>query len=119
MQQIAVAADSLGFGENRQLKVEWSSDIDDDYLMSAWKDAMRRAWDDPPTSKQRRAELTAAALVLAEQRESRTIIQQLRTYSLDMDPEQAYRVLEVPKDVEEGMLLMVYQLRVCQKFGVF
>jgi ubiquitin carboxyl-terminal hydrolase 25/28 len=94
------------------LKVEWSDEIEEEFLIGAWRDAMRRAWDEPSTSRQRRTDLTTSAKVLAEQRGSKKVIQELRSSNPDMDPEQAFRVLEVPNDVDEGMLLMVYQLRV-------
>jgi ubiquitin carboxyl-terminal hydrolase 25/28 len=110
--QIETSAELLGFGKDHDLKLEWGDEIDDEFLISAWKDSMRRAWDDPTNSKQRRNDLTVAATVLGEQRGSRKVIEELRAFKPNMDPDQAYRVLEVPKDVDEGMLLMVYQLRV-------
>lgn len=114
--QIETAAELLGFGKDRVLRLEWN-EIDDDFLISAWKDSMRRAWDNPSSSRQRRFDLTRSARILAEQRGSRKVMEILRSSNPEMDPEQAFRLLEVPKDVEEGMLLMVYQMRVSSTFN--
>src|SRR6185437_9767553 len=117
-EQIETSSKLLGFGKDNDLKLDWSNEIEDSFLVSAWKDSMRRAWDEPSSSRQRRIELSAAATILAEQRGSREVIEELRSLDPDMDPEQAFRILEVPNDVEEGMLVMVYQLRVCAPFSL-
>jgi ubiquitin carboxyl-terminal hydrolase 25/28 len=106
------AAVLLGFGKDNVLKLDWNADIEDEFALHAWKDALRRAWSDHDSGAQRRKELNEALRILAEDRGSIRIIEEMRNNSMDMDPDQAYRILEVPKDVEEDMLLMVYSMRV-------
>ncbi|KAI0640335.1 cysteine proteinase [Trametes polyzona] len=107
------AAKTLGFGRDGELGVELDSDVDDDFIAQAWRSARQRAWQNPANATERRAKLNDALRLVAEQRASEKL---LKIWSEEkgtgMSPETAYSTLEVPKEVDETMLLTVYSMRV-------
>ncbi|KZS93255.1 cysteine proteinase [Sistotremastrum niveocremeum HHB9708] len=103
---------ALGFGAQHVLRVDWNEEIDDDFTFNAWKDAVRRTWVDSTSSSQKRRDLNEALRILAESRGSSKLLSLLDQHKGDMDPDQAYRTIDVPQQTEDGMLLMVFQMRV-------
>ena len=109
----ANAARLLGFGRDNDLGVELDSDVDDDFIAQAWRSARQRAWLDASDAARKRAQLNDALKIVAEQRGSEAL---LKVWSDEkgsgMSPETAYQTLDVPRDVDETMLLTVYSMRV-------
>ena len=103
---------ALGFGAQHVLRADWNEEIDDDFTFNAWKDAVRRTWVDSTSSSQKRRDLNEALRILAESRGSSKLLSLLDQHKGDMDPDQAYRTIDVPQQTEDGMLLMVFQMRV-------
>ena len=106
-------ARQLGFGRNNDLGVELDSDVDDEFIARAWRSARQRAWMNPGDASQRRAALNDALKVVAEQRGSAALMKVwMEEKGSGMSPETAYQTLDVPRDVDETMLLTVYSMRV-------
>ncbi|KAI0776350.1 cysteine proteinase [Trametes elegans] len=110
---LAEAARTLGFGREHELGVDLDGDVDDEFIAQAWRSARQRAWQDPASATTRRAKLNDALRLVAEHRGSEAL---LKVWSDEkgtgMSPETAYSTLEVPRDVDEGMLLTVYSMRI-------
>ena len=111
------ATRTLGFGRDGPLGLDFEDDIEDEFIANAWRDAVRRAWRDPENASALLRDAHEAFRILAETRGSTILRHQWETGSVKMmTPERAYDVLEVPKDVDESMLLTVFALRVCPVF---
>ena len=106
------ATRTLGFGADNKLRVDFEDDVEPDFIVRAWRDAIRRSWDEPDGNTQRR-EVSDAFRIVAEARGSRELWDmwnEENTYG--MTPERAYSTLEVPQGVDEEMLITVYGMRV-------
>jgi ubiquitin carboxyl-terminal hydrolase 25 len=110
--RLVSASETLGFGKDGPLKLEWNQEIDDEFAINAWRDAVKRTWSDTMDGSGSRRELKEALKVLGQERGSKTILDALQDQNADMDPDQARRVLEVPADITDEMLIITYQLRV-------
>ncbi|KAG6829774.1 hypothetical protein H0H92_003564 [Tricholoma furcatifolium] len=110
------AAETLGFGEHGVLGVEYTeADVPEGFLANAWRECVKRAWRDPGPGGEG-AELLRAAneafRVLAEERGSEGLRREFESSkSRVMTPEKAYDTLEVPRDVDDLMLITVYNMR--------
>ncbi|KAI0352188.1 cysteine proteinase [Trametes cingulata] len=107
------AAKTLGFGRDGELSVELDNEVDDDFIAQAWRSARQRAWQNPADAATRRARLNDALRLVAEYRGSEKL---LKVWSDEkgtgMSPETAYSTLEVPREVDEAMLLTVFSMRI-------
>ncbi|KAI0756006.1 cysteine proteinase [Daedaleopsis nitida] len=111
-EEYANAAHMLGFGRNREVGVELDSDVDDQFIAQAWRSARQRAWQSPDAST-KRAELNDALKIIAEHRASSMLLKVWADEKgTGMSPDTAYATLDVPRDVDESMLLTVYSMRV-------
>ncbi|KAH8119745.1 cysteine proteinase [Phellopilus nigrolimitatus] len=102
----------LGFGVDNELRVDYDNDVDDAFIRSAWRDAVRRSWTDADGASKRR-DVNEAFRVIAESRRSVDLVRAWddeETYG--MTPDRAYSTLEVPMGVDEDMLITVYNMRV-------
>lgn len=109
------AVRALGFGRENELGVELDEDVEDEFIVKAWKDAMKRTWRLPEAdTSQKRMELTDAFKVVADARGSQTLLEAWKEgkKNTGMSPDAAYSTLEVPSDVDEEMLITVYNFRV-------
>ena len=104
----------LGFGSDNTLRVD-IQDVEDEFVVSAWEDAMKRAWrEDEKKAVEHRAALRDAFRIVGESRGSKSL---KRIYDEadkfgDMTPEKAHSTLEVPRGVPDDMLITVYNMRV-------
>lgn len=104
----------LGFGKDNLLRVDYEDDIDEAFLVSAWKDCLKRAWRDPKDGAQRLTDANDAFRIVAESRGSVSLRKLWEDSTRDgMDPSRAYTVLEVPPETDDGMLMTVFMMRVC------
>lgn len=103
----------LGFGKDGPLRVELDDDVDDDFIVEAWKDCVRRAWRDTQNGSQRQRDANDAFRIIAESRGSTKLRQMWEDSSKNvMDPNRAYTILEIPAETDESMLLTVFMMRV-------
>lgn len=103
----------LGFGRDNALSVELDDDVDDDFILRAWRDGVKRSWKLADGGSGKRAELHDALKVLAEARASKRLVDAWRyEKGSGMSPDSAYSTLQVPSEVDEEMLLTVYGFRV-------
>lgn len=107
------AATTLGFGAESPLRVEFDEDIPEEFIENAWKTVVRESWRDDVRGAQRQRDANDALRVLAE---ARGLPRLRKAYEAArdafMNPARAYNTLEVPNDVDENMLLMIYAMRV-------
>jgi len=106
------AAFLLGFGSNNDLKVDYDEDIPDDFVLEAWRDAVKRAWRNPTRGTELLRTLNNSLRILAEHRNSERLRTVWDTQKNAMSPERAYDTLEIPKDVDDEMVITVYNMRV-------
>lgn len=106
----------LGFGRDSVLGVD-IEDADDDFVIHAWKDAMKRVWREPDGASQR-IDLIDAFKIIADLRGSAKLQASWeRGKGSGMTLDTAYSTLDIPKDVDETMLIAIYNMRV-RIFGV-
>lgn len=104
----------LGFGKDNILGIDLDEVDDDEFVIRAWKDAMNRISKDADAASVR-VDLVDAFKIIADLRGSSKLQEAWeRNKSPMMTLESAYSVLEVPKDVDETMLLTVFNMRVRQ-----
>ncbi|KAJ6520185.1 hypothetical protein C8R45DRAFT_808330 [Mycena sanguinolenta] len=111
-EDIDAAAATLGFGPEGPLKVEYGTDVPDEFVENAWKECVKRSWRDYSGGSKLQTDATKALKILADQRGSRTLQKVWENGKRGiMSPERAYDTLEVPKDVDEEMLITVFTMR--------
>jgi ubiquitin carboxyl-terminal hydrolase 25/28 len=114
---VQVATTVLGFGLENVLHVEHEEDIPEDFVENAWKECVKRSWRDHHCGAETHRIANESFRVLAEYRGSvrlRHVWENEKNRS--MNPDKAYDTLEVPKDVEDYMLITVYNMRVRRLF---
>ncbi|KAK7040147.1 ubiquitin-specific protease ubp2 [Paramarasmius palmivorus] len=107
------AAEILGFGSNGPLRVEYDHDIEDDFIENAWKECVKRSWSETDSRTSQR-DANEALRIIAEAKGSTTLkaLYDRGKDSLLMSPEKAYDVFEVPRDIDETMLITIFGMRV-------
>ncbi|KAF8913232.1 hypothetical protein CPB84DRAFT_1888891 [Gymnopilus junonius] len=112
LEDISTAAVTLGFGSENLLGVEYDEEIPDEFVENAWKDCVKRSWRDLQHGSETHRLSNEAFRILAETRGS---IKLRRDWEAGkdkyMNPDRAYNTLEIPKDVDDSMLITVYNLR--------
>ncbi|KAF8665383.1 hypothetical protein AX16_000402 [Volvariella volvacea WC 439] len=107
------AAAILGFGSEGPLKVDYEDDIPDDFIEGAWRDCVKRSWRNHEHGAEMQRDATEAFRILAEARGSAKL---RRVWELNkdrlMNPSRAYDTLEIPSEVDDTMLLTIYNMRI-------
>lgn len=112
-EDITSASAILGFGKDNELRVELDHDVDDQFIIDAWKNGLKRAWREDNGS-QRRSDLNDAFRIIGDARGSTRLRKAWKEErGSGMSPDTAYNTLEVPRDMDETMILAIYALRVC------
>jgi ubiquitin carboxyl-terminal hydrolase 25/28 len=113
LEDVDTAARTLGFGVDNVLGVDYDDDIPDDFVENAWRDSVKRSWRDPEYGSEMQKLTNEAFRILAETRGS---IRLRKIWEDDenkyMNPDRAFNTLEIPKDVDEYMLITAYNMRV-------
>lgn len=105
------AAGELGFGAENIIQTEYiPEETSDEYILAAFNAALGLASVDAV----KRASVKTSLRILAESRASELLMKRYEqvTASNYMDIDEAYKVLEVSKEVDEDTLVVVYQVRV-------
>ena len=96
----------LGFGKDNVLGVDLE-DADDEFIIQAWKDAMKRVWREAEGASLR-AELVDAFKVIADLRGSAKLRETWeKGKGSMMTLETAYSTLQVSKEFDDSTLLAV------------
>jgi hypothetical protein len=108
---LQLAAETLGFGSGGVAGLEYvPEETDDDYILAAFQSALNAAGND----SLKRSKVKDSLKILGESRGSHKIIKHYDqvTSANYMDIDEAYRILDVTKDVDDDTLVVVYQVRV-------
>ncbi|KAF9469591.1 hypothetical protein BDZ94DRAFT_1151478 [Collybia nuda] len=103
----------LGFGADGPLCVEYDdADIPESFIENAWRECVKKSWKDQENGAAQLRDATQAFKILAEARGS-IALRGIWDSGKDkvMNPDRAYDTLEVPKDVDEFMLITIYNMR--------
>lgn len=107
------AASTLGFGPDGLLGVDYDDEIPDEFVENAWKDCVKRSWRDHNNGSELHRKANEAFRILAEVRGS---VRLKKVWEAGknkyMNPDRAYDTLEIPKDVDDHMLITVFSMRV-------
>lgn len=109
----------LGFGHNGPLKVDFDDTVEEEFVISAWRDGIRRSWKDETNGSTTRRELNDALRIIAEVRgnaEMHSVWD--REKGSVMTVETAYSTLGVSKEMDETTLITVYDMRVSETYLV-
>ncbi|KDR85578.1 hypothetical protein GALMADRAFT_53377 [Galerina marginata CBS 339.88] len=113
LEDVSTAAVTLGFGAENVLRVEYDDEIPDEFVENAWKDCVKRSWRDFEHGSETHRLSNDAFNILAETRGS---VRLKRAWEMGkekfMNPDRAYSTLEIPKDVDDYMLITVYNMRI-------
>ncbi|KAF8596170.1 cysteine proteinase [Ceratobasidium sp. AG-I] len=105
------ATEDLGFGVNGVIGETYVADeANDEYILSAFQSAFKAAANEP--AKRRRVKNSLR--IIAESRGSHQLMRQYeRVNSANfIDIDEAYKILDVTKDVDDDTLVVVYQVRI-------
>ncbi|KAF9011085.1 hypothetical protein BDQ17DRAFT_1345443 [Cyathus striatus] len=104
-EDLVQAAKILGFGMENVLGVDYDDEIPDNFVENAWKDCVKRSWRDVTQGSNLQREANNAFRILAEARGSPALKKKWEVGKI------AYNTLEIPKDVDDTMLITVFNMR--------
>ena len=112
-EDIDTASHVLGFGSDGPLKVEFDNDIPGEFIENAWRECVKRSWRDHDGGQNLQRDANEAFRILAEVMGS-VRLRKIWEAGKDklMNPDRAYDTLEVPKDLDDSMLIPVFSMRV-------
>lgn len=110
---LARAVAILGFGAEGPLRVDYDDEIPENFIENAWKDCLKRSWRDPEHGPEMLRDANEALRILAEAKGSENLRKVWEAgKERVMNPGKAYDTLEVPKDVDDAMLITVFTMRI-------
>lgn len=109
------AVSTLGFGHDGPLRVEFDETVEEEFVISAWRDGIRRSWKDETNGSAIRRELNDALKIIADVRGSAEMhrIWEREKGSI-MTVDTAYSTLGVSKEMDENTLITVFEMRVSE-----
>lgn len=112
-EDIDKAAAILGFGVTGDLGVELEDDVEDEFIENAWKEVVEKSWKDEEHGNDLQRKANDALRVIAEAKGRYNLRQKWQTKKNSMmSPYRAYKLLEVPGNVDDNMLITVFSIRV-------
>lgn len=113
------AVSMLGFGHDGPLRVDFDESVEEEFIISAWRDGIRRSWKDEVNGSATRRELNDALRVIADVRGSAEIYRIWeREKGSIMTVDTAYSTLGVSKEMDENTLITVFDMRVSETLSL-
>lgn len=113
------AVSMLGFGHDGPLRVDFDESVEEEFIISAWRDGIRRSWKDEVNGCATRRELNDALRVIADVRGSAEIYRIWeREKGSIMTVDTAYSTLGVSKEMDENTLITVFDMRVSETLSL-
>ena len=107
------AVSTLGFGHDGPLRLDFDESVEEEFIISAWRDGIRRSWKDETNGSATRRELNDAFKVVADVRGSAEMQRFWeREKGSIMTVDTAYSTLGVSKEMDENTLITVFDMRV-------
>lgn len=109
------AVATLGFGHNGPLRVDFDDSVEEEFIVNAWRDGVRRSWKDETNGSTTRRELNDALKIISEVRGSAEMhcVWEREKGSI-MTVDTAYSTLGVSKEMDENTLITVFDMRVSE-----
>ena len=107
------AVSTLGFGHDGPLRVDFDDSVEEEFIINAWRDGIRRSWKDETNGSAIRRELNDALRIIAEVRgnaEMHRVWEREKGSIMTVDT--AYSTLGVSKEMDENTLITVFDMRV-------
>ena len=114
------AVSALGFGHDGPLRVDFDESVEEEFIISAWRDGIRRSWKDETNGSTIRRELNDALRIVADVRgsaEMHRIWEREKGSTMTVDT--AYSTLGVSKEMDENTLITVFDMRVSEAVSWF
>jgi len=109
------AVGTLGFGHDGPLRVEFDESVEEEFIISAWRDGIRRSWKDEANGSAIRRELNDSLRIIADVRGSAEMHRVWeREKGSVMTVDTAYSTLGVSKEMDENTLITVFDMRVSE-----
>ena len=106
---------TLGFGPDGPLGVDLDESVEEEFIINAWRDGIRRSWGDETNGSVTRQELNDALRIIADVsggEEMRRVWEHERSSIIAADT--AYSTLGVSKDMDESALITAFDMRVSE-----
>ena len=109
------AVTTLGFGHNGPLRVDFDDTVEEEFIINAWRDGVRRSWKDETNGSTIRRELNDALRIISEVRGSAEMHRVWeREKGSIMTVDTAYSTLGVSKEMDENTIITVFDMRVSE-----
>jgi ubiquitin carboxyl-terminal hydrolase 25/28 len=97
------------------LRVDFDESVEEEFIISAWRDGIRRSWKDEANGSTTRRELNEALRTIADVRGSAEMHRVWeREKGSVMTVDTAYSTLGVSKEMDENTLITVFEMRVSE-----
>ena len=109
------AISTLGFGHEGPLKVNFNESVEEEFVINAWRDGIRKSWRDEMNGSTTRRELNDALRIIAGVRGSAEMyhVWEHEKGSI-MTVDTAYSTLGASKEMDGSTLITVFEMRVSE-----
>jgi ubiquitin carboxyl-terminal hydrolase 25/28 len=114
------AVGTLGFGHDGPLRVDFDESVEEEFIINAWRDGIRRSWKNETNGSAIRRDFNDALKIIADVRgspEMHRVWEHEKGSIMTVDT--AYSTLGVTKEMDENTLITVFDMRVSEAISRF